>query len=76
VSNYPDGAANDPRAPWNQPDPEDQEPRWFHFEKDCRISVKASSQEEALERIAALHPPQDQTIELDFDPDNFEEDMP
>lgn len=32
MSNYPDGAANDPRAPWNQPEMPEFEPS---FEGEC-----------------------------------------
>jgi hypothetical protein len=72
LSNYPDGAENDPSAPWNQHD-EEEEPRWFTFTEVVHIAVKASSKEEALERIESLNPRTDMTIEFEFNPDTCDE---
>jgi len=54
MSNYPDGAANDPRAPWNQPDEIEHEPEWYFFEKVEHVAVKATSAADAQYQIDSL----------------------
>ena len=50
---YPAGA-DTPDAPWNQPDVEEPEPKWFRMKVEF-FDVLAADADEAIELVNSLH---------------------
>lgn len=71
MSNYPAGThAADPNAPWNQPDADEDDPKWFTFH-GAIVGIKATSKEAAMEKITAMFDALD--VECDYAPERVEE---
>jgi hypothetical protein len=74
MSNYPDSVSPaDPDAPWNQP-AESKEPRWFLFDPAIEsLAIKATSKEEAIEKLDALLRTDDPNVECYYNADKIKE---